>query len=66
MLAAVALTTAYFVVMLVLFFYPPSGIFQPPLLLPILNSLFASAIHIAVAVIDPVVFDQLVLQQLFD
>jgi PAS domain S-box-containing protein len=51
MLVAVALTIAYLGVMLVLFIHSPIGVFEPKLLLPILNSIFAGAIPIAVAII---------------
>ena len=51
MLAAVALTIAYLGVMLGLFLDPPTGVFEPKLLLPVLNSIFAGAIPISVAII---------------
>ncbi len=51
MLVAVALTIAYLGGVLALFLYPPTGVFEPTLLLPILNSIFAGAIPIAVAII---------------
>jgi PAS domain S-box-containing protein len=51
MLPAVALTFAYLGLMLVLSLVRPSGVFEPPLLLPILNSIFAGAIPIGVAIL---------------
>jgi hypothetical protein len=48
---AVALTLAYLGAMLLLYAFPPPGVFEPRLLLPILNTIFAGALPLAVSFI---------------
>ena len=51
MLAAIGLTIAYLGTMLFLVVFPPPGVFEPKLLLPILNTVFAGALPLAVSFI---------------
>jgi hypothetical protein len=48
---AVALTMAYLGAMLLLYSFPPPGVFEPKLLLPILNTIFAGTLPLAVSFI---------------
>lgn len=47
------LLTLYIVTMIILFFLDYKVVFEPPLLLPIMNTIFAGLIPITVAIMQP-------------
>ena len=51
MVAAVVLTAAYLGTMLILYLNPSAEVFEPKLLLPLLNTIFAGILQIVVAII---------------